>query len=122
MISFSGSKIKEVWLNVMVALNTVACKSNVRSLHKKAKAMMVSMQINSVFFEAGKLFHIDLSVVISSVSAITTYLIVLMQFGLSENPSSNTGTLTYKIPDAKPISYNVQPPSIPIPSSHVQAG
>ncbi|CAO1440990.1 unnamed protein product, partial [Diamesa serratosioi] len=92
-IFFSGHKIKEMWSSLVKTIQDTKRKYDSDEVFKsRIDELVNTMVFTRVELRAAGFFPLDLSVVTSIVSSIATYLIVLVQFKLSEDESNDGQT------------------------------
>ncbi|EDS26201.1 conserved hypothetical protein [Culex quinquefasciatus] len=84
----SGENVRGEWKKVINYLYFMKSKSNEEEFRSKADDLISFMTANPLEFNAYGLFPIDLSVISGIASSITTYLIVLIQFKISEDQAN----------------------------------
>uniref|UniRef100_A0A182NRD2 Gustatory receptor n=1 Tax=Anopheles dirus TaxID=7168 RepID=A0A182NRD2_9DIPT len=84
----SGENVRLKWKKVINFLFFMKSKSSDDDFRSKVDDLISFMVTNPLEFNAYGLFPIDLSVLTGIASSITTYLIVLIQFKISEEQSS----------------------------------
>uniref|UniRef100_A0A182M5M0 Gustatory receptor n=1 Tax=Anopheles culicifacies TaxID=139723 RepID=A0A182M5M0_9DIPT len=84
----SGENVRLKWKKVINFLFFMKSKSSDDDFRNKVDDLISFMVTNPLEFNAYGLFPIDLSVLTGIASSITTYLIVLIQFKISEEQSS----------------------------------
>ncbi|XP_058117147.1 uncharacterized protein LOC131288899 [Anopheles ziemanni] len=84
----SGEHVRLKWKKVVNFLFFMKSKSTDDDFRSKADDLISFMMSNPLEFNAYGLFPIDLSVLTGIASSITTYLIVLIQFKISEEQTS----------------------------------
>ncbi|XP_049547991.1 gustatory receptor for bitter taste 66a-like [Anopheles darlingi] len=85
----SGEHVRLKWKKLINFLFFMKSKSTDDDYRSKADDLISFMIANPLEFSAYGLFPIDLSVLTGIASSITTYLIVLIQFKISEEQTSN---------------------------------
>ncbi|EAT36998.2 AAEL010962-PA, partial [Aedes aegypti] len=84
----SGENVRLKWKNLINYVFFMKSKSNDEEFRSRADDLISFMATNPLEFNAYGLFPIDLSVVSGIASSITTYLIVLVQFKISEDQAN----------------------------------
>ncbi|XP_053690866.1 gustatory and pheromone receptor 32a-like [Sabethes cyaneus] len=88
----NGDLARNHWRQLMNYLFVVKAKSSDENFRAKMDELIGFMSCNSPEFRAFGLFPIDLSVLTGMASSIATYLIVLVQFKMSEEDGQPFGT------------------------------
>ncbi|KXJ72218.1 hypothetical protein RP20_CCG018578 [Aedes albopictus] len=89
----SGENVRLKWKNLINYVFFMKSKSNDDEFRSRADDLVSFMTTNPLEFSAYGLFPIDLSVVSGIASSITTYLIVLVQFKISEDQANGDDSL-----------------------------
>ncbi|XP_062559006.1 uncharacterized protein LOC134223814 [Armigeres subalbatus] len=84
----SGENARYKWKNLINYVFFIKSKSNDEEFRCRADDLISFMHANPLEFHAYGLFPIDLSVVSGIAASITTYLIVLIQFKISEEQTN----------------------------------
>ncbi|XP_053670857.1 uncharacterized protein LOC128721158 [Anopheles nili] len=99
----SGEHVRLKWKKVINFLFFMKSKSTDDEFRSKVDDLISFMVTNPLEFSAYGLFPIDLSVLTGIASSITTYLIVLIQFKISEDQTSG---FEYDVDDNSHIQYS----------------
>ncbi|GAB0090117.1 hypothetical protein DMENIID0001_048020 [Sergentomyia squamirostris] len=90
-ILLSGEIVKLKWSEAIVALTQAKINSSDDQLRRKINDMIAIMKCKKLELHAFNFFTIDLSVITAMISSMTTYLIVLVQFKITEDQTSKDG-------------------------------
>ncbi|XP_055692328.1 putative gustatory receptor 28a [Lutzomyia longipalpis] len=80
-----GEMAKVKWNETMVVLTQARGNSSDDKLRSKINDILATMKVKKLEFHAFNFFTVDLSLLTAMISAMTTYLIVLVQFKISED-------------------------------------
>ena len=91
LIFSNGNRITKTWWQMVNLIYSSKKKYGTDEIYKqRINDLLIMIELKNIKIEASGLFPIDLTVVTSIVSSITTYLIVLVQFKFSEDQSNNS--------------------------------